>query len=221
MRAKIAMFFFLLLFFIISCQKGDPGPAGAAGPAGPAGSAGSTGATGPQGPAGSANVIYSQWFTPPAWIKDTIFGEYGFNYTKATTDITQPVVDSGVVLTFGKLNGYTSLIWPTAQVALLPITLTYRLSGTIYNDTWSALATAGNLKIRFVDDQNYYNGISNAHQFRYVVIPGGVKSTVASVKPGIYYSNGRQLDGAAVNDVIRNHQQLSYSQICQRLGIPE
>lgn len=218
MRIKIAMLSFLLPFFIVSCQKGNTGPAGATGPAGPAGSAG---ANGPQGPAGSANVIYSQWFTPSTWIKDTIFGEYGFNYTKATTDITQQVLDSGVVLTFGKLDGYNPVIWPTTQVALLPIIVTYRLGSAIYNDTWSASATAGNIKIRFVDDQNYYNGISNAHQFRYVVIPGGMKSTVASVKPGIYYSNGRQLDGAAVNDVIRNYQRLSYSQVCQRLGISE
>ena len=209
MRVKFAMLFFLLPFFIISCQKGNTGPAGPAGPAGA------------QGPAGSANVIYSQWFTPGSWKKDTIFGEYGFSYTKATADITQPVLDSGVVLTFGKLDGYNVSIWPTAQVAQLPITVTYRLSSTIYNDTWSALATAGNLKIRFVDDQNYYSGISNNHQFRYVIIPGGVKSSAASVSPGLHSGRGTQLSSDAVSEVARNYRQMSYPEICRRLNIPE
>jgi hypothetical protein len=212
---KFAALLFLIPIFIISCQKGNTGPAGATGPAGP------SGATGAQGPAGSANVIYSQWFTPATWIKDTIFGEYGFNYTKATTDITQQVLDSGVVLTYGKLDGYTSVIWPTAQVSLLPIIVTYMEGATIYNDTWSALATPGNLRIQFVDDKNLYNGISNAHQFRYVVIPGGQKSTVASVKPGLYFSNGKQLDAAAVNAVIHNYAKMSYADVCRSLGIPE
>ncbi|GGA89013.1 hypothetical protein [Puia dinghuensis] len=215
MRVKFSMLVFLLPFFIISCQKGNTGPAGAAGPAGPAGP------QGPQGPAGTANVIYSQWFTPGSYTKDTIFGEYGFSYTKATTDITQQVLDSGVVLTFGKLDGYNVAIWPSAQVAQLPITVTYRIGSTIYNDTWSALATVGNLKIRFVDDQNYYSSISNKHQFRYVIIPGGMKSTVASVSPGLHSGRGTQLSSDAVSEVARNYRQMSYSEICRRLNIPE
>ncbi|HEY4063593.1 MAG TPA: collagen-like protein [Puia sp.] len=176
---------------IVSCQKGDAGPTGPVGPAGP------TGATGTKG---AANVIYSSWFTPAAYTKDTVFGIYGFSYTKATTDITQAVVDSGTVLTFGKLDGYNPVIWPSAQVSLLPISITY-LDGSASNiDTWSAFVTAGNLKIRLVSSLNAYGGISNAHQFRYIIIPGGIKSTVASVKP---------------------IQQMSYSEICRRFGVPE
>ena len=81
--------------------------------------------------------------------------------------------------------------------------------------------TTGNLTIQLVDDMNVYGGISNAHQFRYIVIPGGKKSGVASVKPGLYYSNGRQLDAAAVSDVIENYKQMSYAAVCQELGIAE
>jgi hypothetical protein len=205
----------VLSILFVSCKKGDTGPAGATGPAGPAGVA---------GPTGTANVIYSAWFTPGTYIKDTIFGIYGFNYDKATADITQKVIDSGTVITFGKLLGYTSVIWPATQVEAMPITITYIEGTTTYTDTWSALITPGNLRIRFVDNQNLYGGISNAHQFRYVVIPGGVKST-ASLKPGEQISgNGNALNmsgNSSLNEVILHYQSMGYSEICHRLGIPE
>ena len=200
---------------LLSCTKGDQGPAGPAGPTG------ATGATGAQGSTGSANVVYSQWFTPPSYIKDTVFGIYGFYYDKATTDITQPVLDSGIVLTYGKLDGYVSSIWPTNQVGQLPITVTYQEGSSTYVDTWQAFATLGNLTIQFQDNLDLYNGISNAHKFRYIIIPGAQKSAVASVKSGIYYSNGRKLDANAVNGVIQNYKTMSYAQVCARLGIEE
>jgi hypothetical protein len=206
------VFFFLVCCSLVSCQKGDTGPAGATGPQGPAGA---------QGPTGSANVTYSQWFTPATWVKDTVFGIYGFYYNKATTDITQQVVDSGLVLTYGKLDGYTTAIWPTSQVAQLPITITYMEGSTTYTDVWSALVTTGNLEIQFVDNMDLYGGISNAHQFRYIVIPGGMKSAVASQQPGLYYSHGKQLDPAAVSEVIQHYQDMGYAQVCQLLGIVE
>src|SRR5450631_3224356 len=131
----------VLSILFVSCKKGDTGPAGATGPAGPAGVA---------GPTGTANVIYSAWFTPAAYKKDTIFGIYGFNYDKATTDITQSIVDSGTVITFGKLDGYNPVIWPTQQVSALPIAITYLVGSNPNIDTWSALVTAGNLRIRLV-----------------------------------------------------------------------
>jgi hypothetical protein len=177
-KTLLPLFLVVIVSFpIVSCKKGDTGPAG---------------------PKGTANVIYSSWFTPATYKKDTIFGTYGFSYNEATADITQKILDSGTVITFGKLNGYNPVIWPTDQVSQLPISLTY-LSGTAANiDTWSALLSIGNLKIRLVSSLNAYGSISNAHQFRYVIIPGGTKSAVASVNPG-----------------------MSYGEICQRLGVPE
>ena len=75
-------------------------------------------------------------------------------------------------MVYGDLAGYTSTIWPTGQVSELPIVVTYEEGTTTYTDTWSALVTLGNIKIDFVDNVNLYNGISNAHEFRYVIIPG-------------------------------------------------
>jgi hypothetical protein len=163
----ICSFVFLLL--ANSCQKGGTGPEGAKGDSGATGPAGPTGAT------GSANVIYSAWFTASPWIKDTVFDVYGFNYTKAVTELTQNILDSGTVITYGKLMGYNTLIWPTGQVSQMPIIINYKFSagGITYTDTWSALATPGKLKIRFVDNQNYYGSIATSHQFRYIIIPGG------------------------------------------------
>ena len=195
---------------IISCKKGDTGPAGPTGP------------TGPAGAKGSDNVVYSSWFTPATYTKDTVFGIYGFNYNKATTDITQQIVDSGTVLTFGKLDGYNPVIWPTAQVSLLPISITYLVGSAPNIDTWSALVTAGNLKIRLVSSLNQYGSISNAHQFRYIIIPGGTKSTVASVKSGMAGGGSGTFDNSAnVSEVIRNYRQMGYAEICHRLGVPE
>jgi len=204
-----------LMVLISSCQKGDTGPAGPAGPTGATGPAGATGAT---GATGTANVIYSDWFTPATYKKDTVFGSWGFNYDKADAGITQKIIDSGTVITYGKLDGYNPSIWPTAQVSALPIIITY-LSGSSSNiDTWSSLVTPGNLRIRLVSSLNAYGNISNAHKFRYVIIPGGIKSTTA-YKQGAISSSGKQISAADLNAVVQNYQQMSYTEICQRLGI--
>ena len=211
----------LLSLFMIACQKGDAGPAGATGATGATGAAGPAGATGAQGPAGTANVIYSEWFDPSTYVKDTVFGTWGFYYNKATTDITEQIVDSGTVITFGKLDGYVTSIWPTDQVAMLPITITYMDGSSPNIDTWSALITPGNLKIELTSSLNAYGGISNAHKFRYVIIPGGTASTVASIKPGIGKGNGNIPTNADFEEVRRNYRQMGYVEICQRLGIPQ
>jgi hypothetical protein len=116
---RAAFLLLIPMFFIVSCQKGDTGPIGATG------ATGATGGTGTQGPAGSANVIYSDWFTPDAYVKDTVFGTWGFYYDSAVAAITQGILDSGTVITFGDLAGYTTVIWPVGQVEALPIVITY------------------------------------------------------------------------------------------------
>ncbi|NII29254.1 hypothetical protein HB364_29515 [Pseudoflavitalea sp. X16] len=152
------------------------------------------GDTGPAGPPGTANVTYSEWFTPNPYIKDTVFGVWGFKYNKSAPAITQQVLDSGTVLTFGKLLGYSISIWPANVVQQLPIQLTYNV-GNVTTDTWSARLTPGNLQIRFVNDRNTYTSIATLHQFRYIIIPGGTK-------------------GARV-------AQRTYEEICREYHIPE
>lgn len=182
LHAPVFVMIFAAVVLFASCKKGDVGPQGPQGP------------QGEQGVPGTPNVIYSEWFTPTPWKKDTVFGVWGFNYSKPAPGITQQVLDSGTVLTFGKLLGYNQAIWPTTQVSQLPINLTY-YQGSFMTDTWSAYATAGNLRIKFVNDKNYYTTIGNTHKFRYIIIPGG--------KP-----EGRS-------------RPLSYEEICRKYQIPE
>jgi len=181
-----------MLLVMVSCGKdGAVGPTGATGQQGIAGTNGTNGAAGPTGAigatgaTGTANVIYSDWITPSSYTKDTVFSTYHFYADIPASKITQSILDNGTVLVFGKLDGYIASVWPTAQVSVLPITVTYQLSGDIYTDSWSSLVTLGNVRIDFVDNQNYYSSISNAHQFRYVIIPGGVH-TLGSINPKNY-----------------------------------
>lgn len=170
-------------------QTGATGATGAQGPAGTNGTNGATGATGSQGPAGTANVIYSAWFTPSAYTVTTIFGIINFNYNQSAPGITQTILNSGTVLTYGMLNGYVSSLWPTNQVGLLPITIDYTEGATTNINTWSAYATLGNLRINFVSSTNQYSSdaeIDHAHSFRYIIIPGGVAGARQSSPPPDY-----------------------------------
>ena len=190
---------FLLILSMSSCKKGDTGPAG---------------------PAGTANVSYSDWFTPAAYKKDTVFGTYGFSYNKPIDALTQKMIDSGTVLVFGKLAGYNPVIWPTGQVSQMPITIAY-MSGSVPNiDTWSALLSTGNLKIRLTSSTNQYGSIAVSHQFRYVIIPGGTKLPASMHVAPI---TGGQLNVLTTTDASSQNgrsDQAGYAEICQQLGIP-
>ena len=166
-----------IVLFSASCKKGDTGPAG---------------------PAGTANVIYSDWFTPSAYTISTVFGLKNFDYRKTAPGITQVVLDSGAVLTYGKLSGYNALIWPTGSVSLMPIAINYLNGSTPNIDTWSAIDSVGMLRINLTSSTNAYSSISNAHSFRYIIIPGAVHG-------------GRQID-------LRS---MTYGQVCEYLNIPE
>jgi hypothetical protein len=189
------------VLFAASCGKnGAVGPQGSAGPQGPAGAAGAAGtagATGPAGPAGAtgtANVMYSAWVTPATYTKDTLFTTWHLFADIAAPKITQAILDKGAVVVYGKLDGYTSAIWPAAQVSVLPILVTYQEGSTTYTDTWSSLVTPGNVKIDFVNDKNLYNSISNAHQFRYVIIPGA--TLIGAIKQHINLNDYNQVKQA-------------------------
>jgi hypothetical protein len=169
-RNLFSLVFIALLAFVSSCKKGDDGPPG------------------------TANVKYSEWFTASTWQKDTIFGAWGFNHVKDAPGITQQILDNGTLLTFGKLKGYNPAVWKTDEVGQLPITITYHQGG-VTNDTWSATGAPGKLKIRFINDRNIYTSIANTHQFRYIIIPGGLPA------------------GRGVS--------LNYEDICRMYNIPE
>ena len=172
-----------LSVLLVQCKKGDDGPIGPAGEKGDAGAngaAGAKGATGAAGATGTANVIYSDWITPVTYTKTTVFGTTIFSYNIAASKVTQAILDKGTIIVYGKLNGYNPVIWPADQVSVLPIAITY-MSGAAANiDTWSAVSSVGKIQISLTSSLNAYSSISNAHSFRYIIIPGGVR-TAATV----------------------------------------
>ena len=155
----------LVIVFTFSCSED--------GAVGPQGSAGKDGVDGQDG---NANVVSSDWFTPSSYTLSTGFGGIKLlEHDQEATEITQEIIDSGAVLVYGKLNGYISSVWPKDQVALLPIMLTY---GSIpHIDTWLAILSEGNIKIRYTNNNNTHNSITASYSFRYIVIPSSSSSS--------------------------------------------
>lgn len=150
-------------------QKGDTGATGTQGPKGDTGANGETGAT---GPAGTANVIYSDWFTPVVadWQKVTEKNYlYGINEVKAT----QEIIDKGVVLAYSRQTS-------VGPAYLLPLMLETNSGLTNYNIS----VAVGKINITFVELLDIQGKPATGLQFRYVIIPGGIKS-----RANIDYSN--------------------------------
>ena len=184
----------VILIMIASCKKGDTGPAG---------------------PPGTANVIYSDWFTPKPYTKDTVFGIWGFYWFQNAPEITQSVLDSGTVLVFGKLLGYNPSVWAPGTVGQLPIIVQYQQGGW-QQDTWQARAYPGRLRIRFENNNNIYTSISDLHQFRYIILPGGKKAAASSGLSAV-----RTGQSTTIREIAENYDKMSYEEICQKLNLTQ
>lgn len=149
--------------FAVSCQKGDAGPAGATGATGPAGPAG------PAGAAGTANVIYSDWT------------DVTFTNSSATINVAQMTSDflskGEVKVYFNFKNADTLTVFP------LPLTDLY-LGNDGTDDLFlnvQPLFTVGKINM-FVSgygniNPSTYTAFNKKYfQYRYVLIPGGVKA---------------------------------------------
>jgi hypothetical protein len=186
----------ILSFFIIACEgkEGEPGPtgpqgppgaAGLQGPEGPKGDAGPQGETGPQGEAGpqgetgSANVIFSNWFTPNAWTTRNSFSNLRqFYFDESAPRINEEILNESVIQVYAKLNGYVSSFDLFDKVVQLPFYVIYSPT-TDEADQWSYRASVGNMRIVFENNKNTYTSITNTHQFRYVIIPGAVNARLS------------------------------------------
>ena len=138
MKTKISTIYLLLAFTVITftgCSK-----------------------EGPQGPAGldgqNAAVYYSEWFSPTVWS-----GSAGDWYFSASApDLTQSVVENGVVLAYVWLDGD---IYSSTSVRPLPA---YALGAN-----WSFLIHQYGA-IEFTSDQIIQP--LTTHKFRFIAIPG-------------------------------------------------
>lgn len=123
-------------------------------------------------------TIYSDWFTPPSYSTATIFSQKHFYHNQPVPRIDEAILRNGVVLVYGKLEGYTNTIWPAGQVAPLPLSLNWSAGANSLIDLWSVFITVGNIKIDLVNSGNYYGSIPPKHSFRYIIIPGAEQAAV-------------------------------------------
>lgn len=162
LKVGLILFFTILSQSCIKGDKGDPGPQGQTGVQGPVGS------TGAQGVPGTANVIYSDWFTSGFWS-----GTFGSWYVdRNAPQLTQAVLDRGVVLAYAKLVGLNSNL-------VLPLPATGLQGSTYWNFFINGVGT-----IRFITD--FAGTPSNLNQFRYLIIPGGISGGRAAA---VNYAN--------------------------------
>jgi hypothetical protein len=166
----------------LSCAKGDTGP------------------TGPTGPAGSANVIYSDWYSPATWVAESEYGTAQRTYTMTDTLLTQEIVDRGVVLVYMRFVGLNPAI------VQLPCTF----ADPAYS--FSFRASAGTVKVVYYDiaaQTSTPPAIPSYNQVRYVLIPGGV------------IASAMQTNGSTHEQEFARLNSMSYSQVCRRYEISE
>lgn len=145
MHMKNNTYCFLLFILLISCEKGptgEPGPIGPKGPTGdagvnnttpgPQGAQGPTGTTGPQGPQGPqgpagntgvGNLFFSPWKKPIWKIQITTPEGKFFIGEVSVPEITQNIIDKGLVLVYSRVNGITSNTSPFPYGSATTITL--------------------------------------------------------------------------------------------------
>ncbi len=161
-RITIAAIGLLICIAIIplSCAKEDvlildrnDGATGVTGATGQMGATGATGATGPAGSTGAVNIIYSDWFNVE--INDwEITNNFRIDFDFATNDISQEIVDNGVVLAYLSQNG---------NVFPLPVSFSNGIQHQYYY---------GLNNIHFYV-QSDVAIVPQDFTYRYVIIPGG------------------------------------------------
>jgi hypothetical protein len=230
---KVRLLSLLLLaiaFITINCTKEGPeGPAGATGAQGPQGLGGATGPAGPQGPTGpagpagptgpagapgapgTANVIYSAWFTQTFATVTPSSANQHSNYTfiKTAPGVTQAIIDQGVLLCYMQSSTTSAVFNGTNMVTQLPFVDETDID---YIKSW--ISGVGFITFAYASSLPFSLATVNswAHNFRYVLIPGGV-------------AGGRIGEKATkINGMVYTESQLksmTYAQVCTLLNIPK
>ena len=157
----------LLVAFSFSCSP-DDGADGAVGPAG------ADGIDGTDGTDGNANVISSGWMEYDTAVWTAVSSEFGVdyrNYPIAVTEITQDIVDEGVVLV------YSRFVVTGTQVYMLPFTDNITGSDPA-GQTISFRFEVNDLTIKMrnvsgAGDPGTFGGPGIA-EYRYIIIPSTV-----------------------------------------------
>jgi hypothetical protein len=203
------LFCISILFLVVSCTKEGPeGPVGATGPQGATGTTGPIGPAGPQGAQGTTNVTYSSWFlTGAAGWSAANGAPYGaqFAFDRASTVITQTIMDQGLVL--GYIKGEPN----TPSLATQTFTLPYSVgNGFGFNDQYELVLNApGNVRFLYKSNAPWTAADLGVISFRYVVIPG-------SVAGGRGVNSVTTYEGYTADEL----KGMSYSQLTNLFNIP-
>lgn len=148
------------------------------------------GPQGPQGPAGqSAPVYYSEWFSPAAWSG----GAGDWYFSAGAPDLTEDVVEGGVVLAYAWLAGD---VYGGSAVRPLPA---YAVGAN-----WSFLISEYG-KIEFTCDM-FTPPLTAGNKFRFIAIPG----TIPALK-----------SGTQEKVTLQELQRMPYEAVCRMFNIPE
>jgi hypothetical protein len=200
---------FISILFIVSCTKEGPeGPVGATGPQGATGSTGPAGAAGPQGAQGQTTVTYSPWFLTGAGWTATGAGTYlaRFLFDRASTVITQTIMDQGLVL--GYIKGEPNAPTLSTQTFSLPYSIG---NGAGFLDQYELVLNApGNVRFLYKSDAPWTAAQLAVISFRYVVIPGSV-------------AGGRGVNSVTTYEGYTAEQlkAMSYSQVKTLFNLPD
>ena len=166
-KKLLGMFIGILAMGSILASCGKDGDIGPAGPAGPQGANGTPGVTGPTGPTGSANVIYSPWITLP---KGVLVDNLWY-FDIAVPQLTADHVNNGALIAYIGVNNNA-----------FPLPFTEGKSngqGTSYFTNWDAAQKRITLHIRSIGTiPSNWASTTFPIQFRYVIIPGAVKTAM-------------------------------------------
>jgi hypothetical protein len=200
-----------IILITLSCTKEGPeGPVGAQGPQGPPGNTGATGNAGINGTNGTngtnANVVYSAWIlTGTGWTATGAI-TYGaqFLFDKATTSITQAIMDQGLVL--GYIKGEPNTPSIGSQVFQLPYLVG---NGFGFLDQYElVLNTPGNIRFLYKSDFAWSAAQLAPISFRYIIIPGIV-------------AGGRLMNGAPASYTADQLKKMTYEEVATMFNIPD
>ncbi|GAA3615474.1 hypothetical protein Q4Q39_01900 [Flavivirga amylovorans] len=188
---------------IFSCSDGEDG---ATGPAGPAGVDGTDGVDGEDGAPGTANVIYSEWIEK-GFDDDSGVGTPTASFDIEAPEITEKVLDQGVVLVFGRR--FTTV---AEDVNIDVFQLPYTFYDTDVQYRHRITPPSGNkatgvikIQARSINGSNLNGNVHRIDEYRYVIIPGG-----AAVAPS---SSGKS---SSVD-----YSKMSYGEIKAQFNISE
>ena len=142
---------------------------------------GDDGADGKDGKDGTANVIYSDWIIGPTLTDETIDETSGKSGLIDAPLLSQDIIDKGTVLVYAKFSS-TILVLPyTSRAGGIDNTLTY-------------FPMLQKIKLfRFKHDGS--GGLYAAVSYRYILIPGGVKTTGKNVNKIFTINNKAYTEG--------------------------